>query len=220
MNKDTTICCSFSQNPTNKGCEFFNTRFEERKMNWAYKAFKIDNIEHALQAMRTLNIRGAGVSMPFKTECWLYADELSEEVKEIGAANTIVNDGGKLTAYNTDWLAAHEYIDVLFERNDTSKSLIIFGTGGFSKAVQYACKKFGIPAEVWGRNRLEDLFNIKNQIIFNCTPVSDLYERIDLSNTFIDCIIGTGSGDRLASIQAYHQWNLYTKGYENETKRS
>lgn len=216
MNKDTTICCSFSSNPTNKGCEFFNTRFEERKMNWAYKAFKIDNIEHALQAMRTLNFRGAGVSMPFKTECLRYVDNIPEEVKEIGAANTIVNDAGKLTAYNTDWLAARSFISkhVMIKH----KEIIIFGNGGLAKAVQYACKQLGFQSQTWTRNKFDDLFNLRESCIFNCTPVPHLDQRISRDNFFIDCIIGTKSGNELASRQAEHQWNLYTKGYENETK--
>jgi shikimate dehydrogenase len=162
INKDTTICCSFSQNPTNKGCEFFNKRFTERKMNWAYKAFKIENIRDAVQSMRTLGFRGAGVSMPFKTECLHAVDDMSEEVKTIWAANTIVNDNGELTAYNTDWLAARTLIDNYLRRLNKIETIMIYGTGGLSKAVQYACKSMGISCVVFTRGEIEKLFDESN----------------------------------------------------------
>ena len=33
INKDTKIFCSFSSNPGNNGCEFFNTKFQENNIN-------------------------------------------------------------------------------------------------------------------------------------------------------------------------------------------
>lgn len=216
INKDTTICCSFSQNPTNKGCEYFNTLFAEHQINWIYKAFKVENIRDAVKAMKTLGFRGAGISMPFKTECLHAVDEMSEEVKTIWAANTIVNDNGKLTAYNTDWFAAHDLLGMQPVRPD---EVIIFGTGGFAKAVAYACKQRHLPYQMWSRNQFEDLFNLRNTCVFNCTPVTDLHLRIDKSNTFLDCIIGTKTGNYLAERQARMQFLLYIKGFKYDYQK-
>ena len=47
--------------------------------------------------------------MPYKTqvlECMGAQDFCADNVVEIGATNTILNDNGILTAYNTDYLAA------------------------------------------------------------------------------------------------------------------
>lgn len=216
INKDTTICCSFSRNPTNKGCEFFNKLFADHQMNWIYKSFKVENIAHAIQAMRTLNIRGAGISMPFKNSVLHYVDEMSEEVKTIWAANTIVNDNGKLTAHNTDWYAAY---DLLGMQPIKPNEVIIFGTGGFAKAVSYACTQRNLPFQMWSRNQFEDLFNLRNTCVFNCTPVTDLQDRIDKSNMFLDCIVGTKTGNHLAERQARMQFILYTAGFKYDYQK-
>ena len=50
--------------------------------------------------------------MPFKVEVLNYVDELSKEVKYIGAANTIINNNGHLKAYNTDWVGAYNYLNM------------------------------------------------------------------------------------------------------------
>jgi shikimate dehydrogenase len=56
---------------------------------------------------------------------------MSEEVKTIWAANTIVNDNGELTAYNTDWLAARTLIDNYLRRLNKIETIMIYGTGGY-----------------------------------------------------------------------------------------
>ena len=43
-----------------------------------------------------------------------------------------------------------------------------------------------------------------------CTPLENLRGHIDESNKLIDCIVSTGTGKRLATIQASHQYKLYT----------
>ncbi len=51
--------------------------------------------------MRELGIRGLGVTMPFKEQVIPFLDALDDMSREIGAVNTIVNDSGRLTGYNT-----------------------------------------------------------------------------------------------------------------------
>ena len=49
---------------------------------------------------------------------------------------------------------------------------------------------------------------LKDDFIYNCTPVENI--KVDESNTFIDCIVTTETGKKLATIQASHQFKLYT----------
>jgi shikimate 5-dehydrogenase len=111
---------------------------------------------------------------------------------------------------------ARTLIDNYLRRLNKIETIMIYGTGGLSKAVQYACKSMGISCVVFTRGEIEKLFDLRNTFVFNCTPVTGLGERISNTNMFIDCIIGTPTGNELANIQAEHQWNLYTKGYEHE----
>jgi shikimate dehydrogenase len=43
--------------------------------------------------------------MPFKQECIPLVDEPDDSAEVISSINTIVNDGGALRAYNTDYTA-------------------------------------------------------------------------------------------------------------------
>lgn len=203
INKDTVICCSFSSSPGNFGCNFFNKAFKHYGLNYIYKSFAVEDIKEALRAMRILNFRGAGISMPFKTICLCYVDEINKTAEEIGAANTIVNDKGKLVAYNTDWLAATFAI-----MNYNPKRVVILGDGGYAQAVKYACKKKNIDYYTITRKNWVETNYLKNEFIYNCTPVEKL--KFDSSCTFIDCIVGTETGDWLAKTQAQFQFTLYT----------
>lgn len=79
-------------------------------LDYAYLCFEIDNdsLEAAVQGLKALKVRGWNVSMPNKIKILDYVDEKSPAVELIGAANTIVNDHGILTAHNTDGIGAME----------------------------------------------------------------------------------------------------------------
>ena len=109
INKDTKIYCSFSNNPGNNGCKFFNKLFKKNNINAIYKSFYSDDIKKSIEAVKSLNISGFAVSMPFKTEILNLVDYISDEAFEIGAANTIINHNNKLRAYNTDWIGIYNY---------------------------------------------------------------------------------------------------------------
>ena len=56
----------------------------------------------AIQAVKALGFRGVNVTIPHKVEVMKHLDVVDEGAQRIGAVNTIVNDNGKLTGYNTD----------------------------------------------------------------------------------------------------------------------
>ena len=100
INKDTKIYCSFSSNPGNNGCIYFNTKFQQNNINAIYKSFYSDNIQKSIEAIKTLDISGFAVSMPFKIEVLKYVNEIDLAAQEIGAANTIINKDGYLNEIN------------------------------------------------------------------------------------------------------------------------
>ena len=83
-----------------------NAGYEAAGLPFTYVAFAIEDTQQAILAMRYLGIRGLGVSMPHKIRVMQYLDALDETAQEIGAVNTVVNDQGRLTGYNTDWTGA------------------------------------------------------------------------------------------------------------------
>lgn len=205
INKNTKIYGSFSSNPGNFGCEFHNEGFQKLGIDAIYKSFKIQNIEQAIGAMKTLDIQGVGISMPFKKEVINYVDITTSEIDEIGAVNTLVNEKGSIVAYNTDYIAASSVLAV-----EEFEILYILGNGGYSKAVQYACKLMGKKFQIITRSNWDKIHSLDNALIFNCTPVEKDFIRPPESCKYIDCLISTQTGQTLSTIQAAEQFRLYT----------
>jgi shikimate 5-dehydrogenase len=198
INKDTKIFCSFSSNPGNNGCEFFNTKFQENRVNAIYKSFYSNNIVESINAVKILDIAGFAVSMPFKIEVLNYVDEIDEASQIIGAANTITNVNGYLKAYNTDWLGVSKYI------LESIDFLTILGNGGFSKAVQYMCVKKNIPYQVITRKDWGEVHNLKGYV-FNATPID-----VNTKGYLIDGRPFTNQGKIISKLQAEEQYKIYT----------
>jgi shikimate 5-dehydrogenase len=212
INSETKLYGSFSIKAGNLGCKLFNEAFQHLGINAIYKSFSIRNIEKAVEAAVTLNFSAFAVSMPFKMEVLRYVDSISDECKTIGAANTIINNNGVLTAYNTDVYAASRVFNMLKTQTTLYNKVYILGNGGYSKAVQYAVKHTDVIKDlnlnIITRKNWNDIKNIKNAIIYNCTPVENI--EIDKSNFFIDCITTTDWGKRLSMWQASRQFEMYT----------
>ena len=203
INKDTKIYCSFAKEAGNVGCKVFNSAFNYYGLDAIYKSFSVNDIKSAVDSVRTLNIKGFAITMPFKIEVIDYLDELQPGVHSIGAVNTVINDNGYLIGYNTDYLAAKEVLDECL-----GTDLYILGNGGYSRAVQHAAKDLGYKPHIISRSNWKNIKDIEDSIIYNCTPVKKI--KVGKSNKFIDCIVSTPTGKRLSWIQASHQFKLYT----------
>ena len=103
-----------------------------------YVPFKVEpqNVGLALQSLKTLNIAGANVTVPYKEKVIPHLDVLSEGANIIGAINTIVCNGNSLKGYNTNAIG---FMDALSSAGFevAGKSAVVFGTGGAAKAVAF-----------------------------------------------------------------------------------
>ncbi len=141
LNKDMTLCISLSARPSNNGTRFHNHLYEQLGLNWIYKAFAPTDLGQAIAGVRGLGIRGCAVSMPYKEDVIALVDVMDPSAKAIDSVNTIVNDGGTLTAYNTDYTA----IEQLLQRNavPVDYSVWLRGAGGMAKATAAALRDAG-----------------------------------------------------------------------------
>jgi shikimate dehydrogenase len=207
INKDTKIYGSFSKNAGNSGCIFFNNLFKKYNINAIYKSFSVSNIHDAYSAAQTLNFSGFAIAMPYKIEIMKYLDYISDCGNICGSVNTILfTKDRKSIGYNTDYVAAKIMLNSL---TDKFNSICILGNGGLSKAVCSAAKKHNFDIKLIVRNNWNDISNLHDKLIFNCTPVRNI-TNIDSSNTFIDCNIGTKDGNQFHFLQASQQFKLYT----------
>ncbi|MDQ1059562.1 shikimate dehydrogenase [Arthrobacter globiformis] len=136
-----TLCISLSARPSNNGTRFHNYLYDQLGLNWIYKAFAPTDLALAIAGVRGLGIRGCAVSMPYKEDVIALVDAMDPSAKAIDSVNTIVNDGGRLTAYNTDYTA----IEQLLQRNavPAESSVLLKGAGGMAKATAAALRDAG-----------------------------------------------------------------------------
>jgi shikimate dehydrogenase len=136
-----TLCISLSARPSNNGTRFHNHLYDQLGLNWIYKAFAPTDLAQAIAGVRGLGIRGCAVSMPYKEDVIALVDAMDPSAKAIDSVNTIVNDGGRLTAYNTDYTA----IEQLLQSNavPAASSVLLKGAGGMAKATAAALRDAG-----------------------------------------------------------------------------
>ncbi len=115
-----------------------NFAFQYYHINAVYLAFEPDEIAKSLEAMRALNIKGASITLPFKETVMAYLDRIDEDAEAVGAVNTIVNKGGMLHGFNTDYKAA---VEPLKPFGIQGKKVCIVGAGGAAQAVAYGIYK-------------------------------------------------------------------------------
>jgi shikimate dehydrogenase len=86
---------------------------------------------------------GSNVTIPYKSQFLNVVDQLDETAAAIGALNTIVKNNGTVTGFNTD---VYGFLNPLKNISDelSGESVIVFGTGGASKAVVHALTKLGV----------------------------------------------------------------------------
>lgn len=187
ITKDTQFCMSLAVSPGNFGSYVFNSTFKELSLDFIYKPFRVlpGNLSTAILGIRALNIRGCGISMPFKTEVHKYLDKIDSVAKKIGAVNTIVNRSGVLTGYNTDVIGAEKALGLYPIEGKTAH---IIGSGGASRAIIAALEN-GLCKEIILSSRDEEKAKrvshelkiefrsyktkkkIKADLLINATPV-------------------------------------------------
>ncbi len=115
-----------------------NAAFDHLGLNFRYLPFLVhpDSLQSAVGAMKALGLAGVNVTVPHKEKVIPFLDDVDREALFIGAVNTIVNSGGKLTGYNTD---GRGFMRSLAEReiDVEGKRILIAGAGGASRAVSY-----------------------------------------------------------------------------------
>jgi shikimate dehydrogenase len=151
-----------------------NAAFKKLGLDFVYLPFHVPekNLAGAVNAIRSLNLRGINVTIPHKVAVVPLLDELEATAEKIGAVNTIVNDSGRLKGYNTD---ASGFLRALKEKgiDPSGKKVVILGAGGVSRAISYILGEQGADIELFSRSKTLEYAvklaasisgNIKNKI--------------------------------------------------------
>lgn len=152
VDRDTVLCISLAARPGNHGVRFHNWLYAEFGLNFLYKAVAPLDVTAAVAGIRGLDIRGAGVSMPYKEEVIPMLDDLDPSAERIHSVNTIVNENGHLTGHNTDYVAVTELLQ--HYRVDPGLPVTVRGSGGMANAVVAALADHGMSGTVVARNHV------------------------------------------------------------------
>lgn len=106
----------------------------------------------AVDAMRTLGIRGLSVTMPHKEGVAAAADRRSATVEALGAANCLVNDDGVITAHSTDGDGLVRSLEVEFGITVADRDVVVVGAGGAARAAVDALARAGAAVTVVNRS--------------------------------------------------------------------
>lgn len=106
----------------------------------------------AVEGIKSLDFRGVNVTIPHKSTIMKYLDAIDADAMVIGAVNTVVNDGGMLTGYNTDVVG---FLAALAEANFLPEDChaVVLGAGGAARAVLWGlCKRRAEYITIGARN--------------------------------------------------------------------
>lgn len=124
-----------------------NESFRLLGLNYVYLCFEVNetNLSSAVSGLKTIGIRGFNLTMPNKTKILDYLDDLSPAARLIGSANTVCNDSGKLTGYNTDGCGFMQSVTDA-GHNIIGKTITIMGAGGAAAAICAQAALDGVKA--------------------------------------------------------------------------
>ena len=167
--------------------KYFTELFAREGIDAQYKPYPIDHISEVTELLKELD--GFNVTYPYKEVILPYLSEIDCIAQEIGAVNVVCHGKG----YNTDWIGFRNSLAPLIQAGDRA---LLLGTGGVSKAIQYALREMGIEwtvvsrqqscsleakgerreakgerREVIGYEEVDEQVIREHRIIVNCTPL-------------------------------------------------
>jgi shikimate dehydrogenase len=175
-----TLKHSFSKN-------YFAQKFtREGIRDCSYENFELPSIDQFPELIAEgRDLSGLNITIPYKEEVLQFLDKKTDAVNAVGACNCIKIINGELHGYNTDAVAFEDTLKK--ELKPHHQCALILGSGGASKAIQYALKKLGIDFLVVSRHKKTNQLGYEDlseevirghQVLVNTTPLG-MYPSID-----------------------------------------
>jgi shikimate dehydrogenase len=117
--------------------------------DWSYRAVDAapDAFEMTVRELASVGYAGVNVTVPHKEAALGLADEASEASRQIGAANTLVFDGKRIEAHNTD----ADGLLASLPDSPRGRRVLVLGAGGAARAATFAFLSEGAKVEIWNR---------------------------------------------------------------------
>lgn len=157
--------------------------------DYTYDLCPLPTEEEAHAFMRAREFAAINVTIPYKQLVMDYCDTIDEKARSIHAVNTIVNRGGRLYGYNTDY-AGFCY---LLDRHGVElagRTVLILGTGGTHHTTLAVARDRGAarivtvsrrPDRSLGQITYEEAAGVDAQVVINTSPAG-MYPEVGVCN--------------------------------------
>ena len=110
------------------------------KANYSLIEIEKNQISDIINKIRTKELHGVNITVPYKQEVIPYLDLIINDAKETSSINTIyLNDEDKIVGENTDVYGFEQsFINKLEDENLSKKNFLILGAGGVTISIVYA----------------------------------------------------------------------------------
>lgn len=165
--------------------ELHRTALKAAAVKGKYLRFDVPSLDDLDTFMRSYDIRGLNVTIPYKVEAMNHMDSLDPSAAAVGALNTISNENGRLVGYNTDVLGVKEALSQSGYAIKGGHALVI-GAGGAAMACCQALISEGGSVTVTARSEekariISERFGVEfmphvddlhpYDLVVNCTPL-------------------------------------------------
>lgn len=114
----------------------------EKIADYTYTLLPLPTEAEARAFFAKREFTAVNVTIPYKQLALPCCDEVDPRAKAIGAVNTVVNRGGRLYGYNTDY-AGFAYLAKAHGVDFAGKTVLVLGTGGTHATVSAVCRDGG-----------------------------------------------------------------------------
>jgi len=154
---------------------FQQAAFDYYGLDIRYEAWELpkDDLEAAIERLRSAEIAGANVTIPYKERIVGLLDETDSTAALVGAVNTIVVRHGRLRGYNTDGVGFVRSLRHHAGFDPAGKRTVVVGAGGAARAVVFALLREGV-AFVTVANRTEERAQELSAAVRRTTPLAGI----------------------------------------------
>ena len=140
---------------------------------------KPDMLEKALDGVRAMGIKGINLTIPHKEEALKYLDEITDEVRITGAANTVINNNGILTGHNTDGRGLLLSLKENHSFSPSDKSAVIIGAGGAARGIAASLALSGAGKILIANRTVEKASTLAKELSEKISTTSFLASGLD-----------------------------------------
>jgi shikimate dehydrogenase len=153
---------------------FQQAALDHHEIDARYEAWETSpaDLGAAVARLRGCEFLGANVTVPHKVEVMAHLDEIDELARLIGAVNTIVKRGERLTGHNTD---AGGFVDSLRQAggfDPKGRRALLLGAGGAARAAAFALVRGGASELVIANRTLDRATALAAELGGACRGVS------------------------------------------------